>query len=64
MEYLSSIVEPNVAIITSISTSHIGNFGRLQTIAKEKYKIIQYTENKGMCIYPSNIKKKTISPKV
>lgn len=39
IDYLTNIVNPNIAIITNIGSSHIGNFGSLDNIFKEKISI-------------------------
>lgn len=39
IKYLSSIVSPNISIITNIGSSHIGNFGSSKNILKEKLDI-------------------------
>lgn len=43
IKYLADIVKPDIAIITNISNSHIGNFGSTDAILKEKAQI--KTEN-------------------
>lgn len=40
IEKLSSYVEPDMAVITNIGMSHIGNFGSKKDIAKEKLSIV------------------------
>ncbi len=39
IKYLADIVKPDLAIITNISNSHIGNFGSIEAIRKEKIQI-------------------------
>ena len=40
IEHLSTLVRPDISIITNIGTSHIGNLGSKEKIFKEKFKII------------------------
>ncbi len=48
---LSLCAEPDLAIITGIGTSHIGNFGSRKTIAKEKSEIrVGMTDPKALII--------------
>ena len=39
---LSSIVKPNIVVITNIGTSHIGNLGSRKNILKAKLEIFDY----------------------
>ena len=51
MDLLGSIANPDVAVITSISESHIDMFGSLENITEQKYKITEYLRENGLCIY-------------
>ncbi len=51
MDLLGQIVEPDVAIITSISESHIDNFGTLEAICQQKYQITHWLKENGLLIY-------------
>jgi len=44
---LSRIAKPNVAVITNIGVSHIGNLGSRENILKEKLEILEGISNKG-----------------
>ncbi|MDY3845343.1 MAG: UDP-N-acetylmuramoyl-tripeptide--D-alanyl-D-alanine ligase [Eubacteriales bacterium] len=44
MEILSKCCEPNIALITNIGTSHIGNFITKENIAREKLSIISHAK--------------------
>ncbi len=50
MEYLTSIVHVNVAIVTSVSYSHLEYFGSLQNIKKEKQVLVEKLDSKGLAI--------------
>ncbi len=45
IEYLSSILAPDIAIITCIGHAHIGTFGSREAIAKEKLAIASHMKN-------------------
>ncbi|MFQ8760409.1 MAG: UDP-N-acetylmuramoyl-tripeptide--D-alanyl-D-alanine ligase [Intestinimonas sp.] len=46
IEYLSSIVEPDVAVITNIGDSHIENLGSRENILKAKCEIFSHMDPK------------------
>lgn len=50
IEYLSSIVEPDVAVITNIGDSHIENLGSRENILKAKCEIFSHMDEKGFVI--------------
>jgi len=54
---LSKISEPNIAIISSIGSSHIENFNSIDNIAKEKLSIMQYAKKEAKLILPFDCKK-------
>ena len=47
---LSKIAKPNIAVITNIGTSHIGNLGSKENILKAKLEILDGMDNKGLLI--------------
>lgn len=47
---LTKIAKPNVAVITNIGTSHIGNLGSRQNILKAKLEILEGLQKDGVCI--------------
>lgn len=47
---LCEIANPDCGIITSIGPAHIGNFGSLEAIAKEKGVLLEYLPNDGMAV--------------
>lgn len=50
IEYLSSIVEPDVAVITNIGDSHIENLGSRENILKAKCRdLFAHGSEKGLC---------------
>lgn len=50
MEYLLSIVKPDIAVLTAVSFAHSQFFASIEEIAKEKQKIITQTERSGVAI--------------
>lgn len=51
---LSEIANPDIAVITNVGTSHIGNLGSREAIARAKLEIIAGLNTGGTCIIPSN----------
>ena len=54
IRYLSKIARPNLAVITNIGTSHIGNLGSRKNILKAKLEILDGMENKELIINNDN----------
>ncbi len=50
MEYLTSIVKVDVAMVTAVSYSHLEYFGNLQNIKKEKQVLIEKLDKQGLAI--------------
>jgi UDP-N-acetylmuramoyl-tripeptide--D-alanyl-D-alanine ligase len=50
MDYLLSIVKPNIGIITNISHSHLEYFGTLEKIKNEKSKLVKNLKKDGLAI--------------
>lgn len=50
MEYLLSIVRPDICIVTDISSSHIEFFKTLDAIAREKGKLVESLSREGIAI--------------
>ncbi len=50
IEYLSSIVEPDVALITNVGDSHIENLGSRENILAAKCEIFQHMKPDGLAI--------------
>lgn len=50
MEYLTSIVRPNIGIVTSVSQSHLENFGSIDLIKKEKQCLVENLYSHGRAI--------------
>ncbi len=50
MNYLTSIVRPNVSVVTAISHSHFQYFGSLEKIKKEKQRLVENTKNNGLVV--------------
>lgn len=54
ISYLSKIARPDLAVITNIGTSHIGNLGSRENILKAKLEILDGMENKVLVINNDN----------
>lgn len=50
IEYLSGIVEPDVAIITNVGDAHIENLGSRENILKAKCEIMEHLNPKGLVV--------------
>jgi UDP-N-acetylmuramoyl-tripeptide--D-alanyl-D-alanine ligase len=50
MGYLLSIVRPNIAVVTSIASSHLEFFGSIEGIAEEKGKLVEGVKKGGTAI--------------
>jgi UDP-N-acetylmuramoyl-tripeptide--D-alanyl-D-alanine ligase len=50
MEYLCSIVTPEVGVETAVSYAHLEFFGSIANIKKEKQVLIEHVDNKGAAI--------------
>lgn len=54
MDSLAAMIQPDIAIITTIAPTHLENLGSLENIAKEKTKLAQYGKaQQGIVIFPS-----------
>ncbi len=54
MDYLLSIIKPDIGILTNISHSHIEYFGNLEQIKKEKSKLLKNLNKNGTAILNSD----------
>ena len=54
IKLLASVAKPNLAVITNIGTSHIGNLGSRQNILKAKLEILEDMEEKRIVINNDN----------
>ena len=54
INFLTKIAKPDIAIITNIGTSHIGNLGSRENILKAKLEILDGMENKLLIINNDN----------
>lgn len=50
IEYLSSIVEPDVAIITNVGDAHIENLGSRENILNAKCEIFEHLQSNGLVV--------------
>lgn len=51
IHYLSSIANPDIAIITSVGESHLEKLGSREKIAEVKYEIVDFLKDNGLFIY-------------
>ncbi len=54
MDYLCSIVKPDISLVTAVSHSHFEFFSSLEKIREEKQKIVKNTKNSGLVILNSD----------
>lgn len=54
ISFLTKIAKPDVAVITNVGTSHIGNLGSRENILKAKLEILDGMENKLLIINNDN----------
>ena len=54
ISYLTKIAKPDIAVITNIGTSHIGNLGSRENILKAKLEILEGMKNKLLVINNDN----------
>ena len=54
ISYLSKIAKPDIAVITNVGTSHIGNLGSRENILKAKLEILDGMKNKRLIINNDN----------
>ena len=54
ISYLTKIAKPDIAVITNIGTSHIGNLGSRENILKAKLEILEGMEKKKIVINNDN----------
>lgn len=57
MDFLLSIVKPNISIFTKLDTIHIENFSSKEQIWEEKFKLIQNTKDKIYLNYEDEFQK-------
>ncbi|MCQ2577658.1 MAG: UDP-N-acetylmuramoyl-tripeptide--D-alanyl-D-alanine ligase [Treponema sp.] len=50
---ISRVLKPSYALITNIGTAHIGILGSRENIAKEKRKVFDWMNEKGVAVVPS-----------
>ena len=54
ISYLTKIAQPDIAVITNIGTSHIGNLGSRENILKAKLEILEGMKQKNIIINNDN----------
>ena len=54
ISYLSKITKPDIAVITNVGTSHIGNLGSRENILKAKLEILDGMEEKTLILNNDN----------
>ena len=57
MDFLLSIVKPDIGVLLNVSSVHLQNFDSLESIAKEKSKLINSLPQNGFAIINPDIKK-------
>ena len=55
IEYLSKLVKPDVAILTSISSAHLEGFGSIETVLKEKAKLLDAVHQDGIIVVHDSV---------
>ena len=50
---ISKVLKPSIALITNIGTAHIGILGSRENIAKEKRKVFDWMDEKGVAVVPA-----------
>lgn len=55
MERLSQIVQPDIAVITGISSAHSSGLGGLEGVASEKSKLVSHLLPQGWCAFGSGV---------
>ncbi len=54
IDALAQIIKPDAAVITNIGTAHLGNFGSIVNIAKEKLAIFNHVLEDGAVVLPED----------
>jgi UDP-N-acetylmuramoyl-tripeptide--D-alanyl-D-alanine ligase len=55
IEPLADLIQPDVAILTSIERAHLDGFGNLNTVLVEKGKLLQAVPKRGFVVVPDTI---------
>ena len=55
MDVLASMIEPDIAVITNVTASHVAGFGEIKQIAKEKAKLAEHCAEGGYCVMPAGL---------
>ena len=50
--FLAEIVRPDIGVITSVGTAHIGHFGTKEAIANEKASLLLHVQPDGLVVIP------------
>ena len=62
IDFLCSIAQPDLSIITSIGSAHMENFGTKENIARGKLEILTHT--KSLCLYHTCPEIKAVLPEI
>lgn len=55
IEPLANLIQPDVAILTSIEKAHLEGFGNQETVLREKAKLLQTVSEGGVVIVPDTV---------
>ncbi len=55
IEPLAELVQPDIAILTSIEKAHLQGFGNTETVLQEKAKLLSAVHRKGYVILPDSV---------
>lgn len=56
IEPLAKLVQPHVAVVLNVHPAHIGNFGSLEAIRREKTSIAKALDDDGVFVHPLGLK--------
>ena len=55
IEPLATLVQPDIAVLTSVGHAHLEGFGDFETVLAEKVKLLQALPSDGVAVVPENI---------
>ena len=54
IDHLGELIKPDAAVVTSIGTAHLGNFGSVGQIAQEKLSLFNHVLDGGVVVLPED----------